>query len=156
MIALFFSFRIRMIESFWFVCSNHQFYCPLSTDDDLNMQIQKFGKKKPSFFFCRKKKQSNPHNESYLHHMFLDVSSHLYKRVCPSVGCAVCMLVHPSRMLLSKSGEINIFEQIRLTIYASSHLSKMLHQSVSLSIHQSVCHSSYQYQWKSTFFTKAK
>ena len=42
---------------------------------------------------------------------FLDASSHLYMRVCPSVRPSVRRLVGGSVTLSSKTREINIFEQ---------------------------------------------
>ena len=72
---------------------------------------------------------------------FLEASSHLYNRVCPSVCRSVRRLV----TLSSKTREINIFEQIvdRGGILglpdAPAHLYKTVYPCIGLSIHRSVC-----------------
>ena len=83
---------------------------------------------------------------------FLDASSHLYVRVCPSVGPSVRRsvgwLVGRSVTLLSKTREINIFEQnsviggILGPLDASSQLYKMVYRSIGLSVYWSVCDTS--------------
>ena len=67
----------------------------------------------------------------------LDASSHLYKRVCPSVRPSV----GPSVTLSSKTRKINIFEQniviggIRGPLDASLQLYKTVYRSIGLSVH---------------------
>ena len=83
---------------------------------------------------------------------FLDASSHLYKRVCPSVGPSVRPSVGPSVRwsvpLSSKTREINNFEQniviggILGHLDASSQLYRTVYRSISLSVHWSVCDTS--------------
>ena len=77
---------------------------------------------------------------------FLDASSH--NRVCPSVLPSVGRSVGPSVTLLSKTRQINIFEQnivrggVLGPLDASSQLYKTMYRSIGLSVYRSVCHTS--------------
>ena len=73
--------------------------------------------------------------------LFLDASSHLYMRVCPSVRPSIRPSVGGSVTLSSKTREINIFEQNIVTGGMLGPLDASLRRYTS-PVHQSVCQTS--------------